>query len=214
LDGVLSLAVSPTDGLLAVGGADPNVRIYNMLGQQAEERGLLKGHSASVTALAFSPRNAMLATGGGLTDKTLRLWSKYGSEFRERHALRGHNGAVTAIAFAHDGLLVASGGSDGSLTFWDLSTAKPQLRPSSTKHLGAVTSAVFTPDGKALITADAAGRLMALSHTGSVLRSLTLPGPIHGVAVAPDSRHVAVANGNGTAYIIRLWTAKDKQNTP
>ena len=30
------------------------------------------------------------------------------------------------------------------------------------------------------------------------------PGPVHGLAFAPDSRHLAVANGNGTIYILRL----------
>jgi hypothetical protein len=35
-------------------------------------------------------------------------------------------------------------------------------------------------------------------------REWTLPGVVHDVAFAPDSRHLATANGNGTVYILRL----------
>jgi hypothetical protein len=32
----------------------------------------------------------------------------------------------------------------------------------------------------------------------------TFPGPVYALAFAPDSRHLATANGSGTAYILRL----------
>jgi hypothetical protein len=35
-------------------------------------------------------------------------------------------------------------------------------------------------------------------------RAWKLPGPVHGVVFASDGRHLATANGNGTAYIFRL----------
>jgi hypothetical protein len=35
-------------------------------------------------------------------------------------------------------------------------------------------------------------------------REWTLPGVVHDVAFAPDGRHLATANGNGSVYILRL----------
>jgi WD40 repeat protein len=31
-----------------------------------------------------------------------------------------------------------------------------------------------------------------------------MPGSVHSVAFAPDSRHIATANGDGSAYILHL----------
>ena len=57
---------------------------------------MLKGHSAGVRALAFSPDGTMLASGS--SDRTVRLWDV--PTYKERSRLRGHKDAVLAIAFS------------------------------------------------------------------------------------------------------------------
>ena len=47
--------------------------------------------------------------------------------------------------------------------------------------------------------------------SGNKWKEWHFPGPVHGVTFAPDSRHLAVANGNGTIYLLRL--AKSGQPT-
>jgi hypothetical protein len=39
--------------------------------------------------------------------------------------------------------------------------------------------------------------------TRKKLHEWVLPGPVFRVAVAPDGRHLATANSNGTAYFLR-----------
>jgi ECF sigma factor len=51
----------------------------------------------------------------------------------------------------------------------------------------------------------AAAQLLPLVY--DELRKLAaqkLPGYVHGVAFAPDGRHLATVNGNGTVYVLRL----------
>jgi WD40 repeat protein len=43
--------------------------------------------------------------------------------------------------------------------------------------------------------------------TGKQLRELQVPDEIFRIAVAPDSRHVAAANSNGTVSLYRLAPA-------
>ena len=73
----------------------------------------------------------------------------------------------------------------------------------------------LAPDGRSLVTfSSREGNLRVWDPRNGVLRqTLTFPDPgyhrIQAVAFAPDSRHVATAMGNGTAYILRLKPPRD-----
>jgi WD40 repeat protein len=69
----------------------------------------------------------------------------------------------------------------------------------------------FTPDGRHLLSLDKAGRLVFWSTaSGRKIKEIQLPGNIKHIQnipvaeIAPDGRHVAVGNPNGTIYILRL----------
>ena len=68
---------------------------------------------ALVTAMAFSPKGTILASGS--TDKTLRLWNA--ETGKPRQTLKGHTAGITALAFSKDGTL-ASGSDDGKVLLW------------------------------------------------------------------------------------------------
>jgi WD40 repeat protein len=68
-----------------------------------------------------------------------------------------------------------------------------------------VTSVAFAPDSKTLVSASQAGQVIRWSATtGNDLMQWELPGAVNGVTYATDGRHLALANANGTVYILRL----------
>ncbi|MCJ7568554.1 MAG: hypothetical protein MUO58_13535 [Anaerolineales bacterium] len=70
-DGILALAFSPDNQLLATAGADQTIRLWNTAGGQAVGMPL-QGHTESIAALAFSPDGSRLASAAG-TDP-IRMW--------------------------------------------------------------------------------------------------------------------------------------------
>jgi WD40 repeat protein len=105
-----------------------------------------------IRALAFSPDQLTLATGG--EDQMVHTWSaESGAAFE---SFQGHRGTVTSIAFSRDGTLV-SGSVDRSVIVWDLVpawTLERVLGTGDTASLLAdrVNALRFAPDGKTLAT--------------------------------------------------------------
>ena len=63
----------------------------------------------------------------------------------------------------------------------------------------------FLPSGKGLISAGVDGLVILWdAATGETIWDWQLPGAVNAVATAPDSRHLAMGNSNGTVYILRL----------
>jgi hypothetical protein len=74
--GERSVVFSPDGKLLASGGDDKTVRLWEV--ESGREVRRLEGHQHSVTSVVFSPDGKLLASGGG--DKTVRLWEVHSGE--------------------------------------------------------------------------------------------------------------------------------------
>ena len=70
-DKVLAVAFSADGSLLAHGGRDNVVHLWDMASQKLVGQPLT-GHADNIMSLAFSPRDKILASGSG--DSTVRLW--------------------------------------------------------------------------------------------------------------------------------------------
>jgi WD40 repeat protein len=104
------------------------------------------GHSASVSAVAFSHDGRLALTGG--EDRTARLWDV--STGREILCLKNHYGWVHSVAFSPDDSLIATAADDARI--WD--TQSGDLIWALMLQY-AVFSARFSPDGKYLLTGGA-----------------------------------------------------------
>jgi len=104
----------------------------------------LKGHTGSISSVAFSP-DGRFALSGSL-DNTLRLWDiKTGECLR---TLEGH----TPVAISPDGRFVLSGSRDNTLRLWNIKTGGC-LRTLG-GHKSSVSCVTFSPDGKIALSGD------------------------------------------------------------
>lgn len=156
---ISALAYSPDGQLIASGGADCHVHLWEAA--TGRELRVLRGHTQDVRCLAFSRDGTLLASGS--TDRTARLWDvASGTELR---ILRGHAGGVHSLAFDRTGGRLATGDGvgeqspespfpDWSIRIWDVRTGS-SLGTLAGGHRGDVETLSFSPDGALLLSAGA-----------------------------------------------------------
>ncbi|HAG83780.1 MAG TPA: NTPase (NACHT family), partial [Cyanobacteria bacterium UBA12227] len=144
---VLSVAFSPDSNLLATGGTDGMVRLW----EAASGREILscKGHTDWVRSVAFSPDGKTLASGSA--DQTIKLWDISTGECL--NTFQEHTSRVYSLAFSPDGKTLASGSADQTVKLWNINTGK--CLNTFQEHTSWVYSLAFSPDGKALASASA-----------------------------------------------------------
>jgi WD40 repeat protein/serine/threonine protein kinase len=141
----VAFANAPRGPLLATGGADKRVNLWNL--DTIDRIRSYRGHKDFVTALTFSPSGKTLASGS--LEGGIRLWSPTSRRVRRR--LRGHRQRVESLAFSPDGNTLASASADGQLRIWNPSRGR--TRRTILGHSGAIKSVAFSPDGEHIASA-------------------------------------------------------------
>jgi WD40 repeat protein len=148
---VQALAYSPQLFLLASGGADKAVRLWDL--QTLSEKRAFRGQRDFVTALAFSHSGRTLA--GGALDGRVDVWSTNYS--RRMRSLTGHKGRVFEVAFSPSEDMLASASEDGTVRVWDIKHGR--ILRALSGHAGGATAVAFAPDGQHLASAGANGMM-------------------------------------------------------
>lgn len=92
---VCSLAWDYSGTKLAAGGTDNLVSIYDMRANRLQHK--LTGHKGAVKGLSWNPhRPNVLASGGGITDRTVKLWNSSSGKLLSSHQVGGQ---VSSIIF-------------------------------------------------------------------------------------------------------------------
>ena len=193
--GTQVLTVGPHPQLVAVGGVDGLVRLWDIdarrkLASFRTELHQRTGHEALVTSLAFSPDGAFLASGH--VDGNLHLWSlDMGEEVQMKVR---HEASIGEVAFSPDGATLATCGLDNTVKLWDLdSLRRGNAQRRLIRQPAGVTTLLFSADGAQLITGHT-NRIIRVHDVRTGRLTTTLRG--HGAALAtcilsPDGNQIA-----------------------
>jgi WD40 repeat protein len=199
---VLSAALAPNGRLLATGGADGAIRLWDATREggtitlAGAAAGFVAGHSRLVTA-GWGP---------------IRSWdAATGRRLREV----GQLGPVSACALSGDGLRLLTGHEDGKAALWDVQTGTKLL--DLVGHAERVQALAFSPDGTRLVSS--AGHYAKSGEANTVLvwdaatgqRLFALQGHkklVWSVCFSPDGQRILTGGGDGKA---RIWDAANGQ---
>ncbi len=171
----------------------------------------LRGHSKSVTSVAFSPDGKTLASSS--TDNTIILWdAAVGARRPMGLPLTGHKKWVSSVTFspAERGQTLASGDADGLIILWDAAARQP-LGPPLAGHTRGINGLAFSPDGKLLASGSDDHTLILWDVATRQPLGPPLIGHTSGVnslAFSPDGQ--TLASGSGPNTII-LWDVTTRQ---
>ncbi len=209
--GAWALAFAPDGQLLASGGGDGKVKLWDLVKRQ--DRATLTGHTGAIAAVAFSPDSNTLATGGGFRDGLIRLWDVPTGKRRDVFGIPppvGRDLLTRKLAFSPDGKRLAVGmhtEEDGShwrglVVLWD-----PQTGQQLQTYVGLVSASPvidFTPDGRTLAVTDGQRIRLFEVTTGKERAVLQREGSgaIIDLGISPDGKILV------TVDIKDVWSKK------
>uniref|UniRef100_A0A8D2Q5P5 Autophagy related 16 like 1 n=1 Tax=Varanus komodoensis TaxID=61221 RepID=A0A8D2Q5P5_VARKO len=113
---VNAVQFSPGSQLLATGGLDRRVKLWEVLGDKCSLKGSLSGSNAGITSIEFDSAGSYLLAASN--DFASRIWTV--DDHRLRHTLTGHSGKVLSAKFLLGNARIVSGSHDRTLKQWDL----------------------------------------------------------------------------------------------
>jgi WD40 repeat protein len=205
-DIVYSAAFAPGGRSLITGDRDEHAKPGCVRWWDAKTgvlRAFLRGHTFYVVSVAFFPDVRRALSASHSTDRTLRVWDLE----KEKEVRRFASTAPCAVS--PDGRRVA-GVLDlkGTIGVWDLERAEAGPWRELAGHTSAVHQVHFGPRGRTLFSVSDDYRILRHDlESGAVLLHRKLQGNPAAATIAPDGRHIAVANTDGMIFLFRLAPA-------
>ncbi|XP_018119378.1 autophagy-related protein 16 isoform X8 [Xenopus laevis] len=193
---VNAVRFSPGSRLLATGGMDRRVKLWDVIGNKCEAKGSLTGSNAGITSIEFDSAGSYLLAASN--DFASRIWTV--DDYRLRHTLTGHSGKVLSAKFLLDNARIVSGSHDRTLKLWDLRSKvciKTVFAGSSCNDIICTEQCVMS------------------GHFDKKIRfwDISAPGFKCGsdwtrVIFSPDGNYVSAGSAEGTLYFWNVLTGK------
>jgi len=138
-----SVALSPNNRTIAIGGKDNKVYIYNLSGDNLSQAHVLDKHRGGLTAVEFSPNGDFLATSDS-EKREIIVWNT--SDYSVK--VEGwcfHTAAVRSIAWTSDSQKLASGSLDQDCYIWNLNHPSKRIHIPRA-HQGGVNAVAWIDD--------------------------------------------------------------------
>ena len=200
----LSPAFSPGGRIVAVGGNEPAVRLWDAAtGFELEPLGV---GTEAVRCVAFSPDGTTLAVATWQSAE-VALW-----DWRRRRRLAvldGHRGNISVLAFSPDGSRLLAANSAAEVRLWDVATREERVCRRA--HDAGMTAAAFAPNGGLFATASFVDVAVRLWDTATGEPRGSLPGVstgVTGLAFSPDGTTLATSRCDGVATLWELASGR------
>jgi WD40 repeat protein len=201
---VFAIAISPDGKILASGGTDGKIRLWDLTTQTI--RRTLPGHSDLVKAIAFSKDGKMLASSG--LDRVAKVWDvQTGNEMA---IFREERNQAHAVAFNPNEPTLAIGLTNGAIKVCRVDTRSCRNIPG---RLGGVMSLAYTPNGDAIASGsvDNTIRLWSVRQRdfGALIRTFTGHRfSILSLALSSDGQTLVSSSEDST---IKVWDTNTGQ---
>lgn len=201
---VQALAISPNGKVLASGGADHTILLWDTTTWKVRS---LAGLPGAVADLAFSPDGSRLASVSNNRDRcAIRLWDLAAA--RPAGELGGPNHGMWAVAYSPDGKVLVCGGWDRKLYLFNRDSGpKPRVvADASTQFVRALS---FSRDGRLVITGGYGSTRLWDARSGrEVPTALKLPSDMCPSFFPNDDAFAAWSHTAGTVTICAVPTGR------
>ena len=197
---VYTVAFSPDGHLLASGGTDNAVILWDVSGQ-SKFRTLI-GHNDWVKSVAFSPNGQLLASVS--MDASLKLWEvSSGTNLTSRK----QNDRMETVTFSLNGKTFATCGHiDGFIDLWAVSKKHISHVDRISGHLSAVSSVAFSPDGLMLASAgdDDTVKLWNIDDKSEIKSITEHSSDVRSIVFSPDGTMLASGGKDNTVKLLEI----------